>query len=124
MIFRIFYKNFLIVFFADVLLLAAAFIGSHLIRFEFDIPIYFLALFKRMLPWVLLTKLSCFYYFGLYRGMWRYTSISDLLKIIKASTIATVVIVSFILFKSSIVSFAIIFLPCCGFLSLLNERGQ
>ena len=106
MIFRIFYKNFLIVFFADVLLLAAAFIGSHLIRFEFDIPIYFLALFKRMLPWVLLTKLSCFYYFGLYRGMWRYTSISDLLKIIKASTIATVVIVSFILFKSRFIGYS------------------
>ena len=106
MIFRIFYKNFLIVFFADVLLLAAAFIGSHLIRFEFDIPIYFLALFKRMLPWVLLTKLSCFYYFGLYRGMWRYTSISDLLKIIKASTISTVVIVSFILFKSRFIGYS------------------
>ena len=106
MIFRIFYKNFLIVFFADVLLLAAAFIGSHLIRFEFDIPIYFLALLKRMLPWVLLTKLSCFYYFGLYRGMWRYTSISDLLKIIKASTIATVVIVSFILFKSRFIGYS------------------
>ena len=106
MIFKIFQKNFIIVFFADVLLLAAAFIGSHLIRFEFDIPIYFLALLKRMLPWVLLTKLSCFYYFGLYRGMWRYTSISDLLKIIKASTIATVVIVSFILFKSRFIGYS------------------
>ena len=101
-----FQKNFLIVLFADVLLLVAAFTGSHLIRFEFDIPIYFLALFKRMLPWVLLTKLSCFYYFGLYRGMWRYTSISDLLKIIKASTIGTVVIVSFILFKSRFIGYS------------------
>lgn len=101
-----FQKNFLIVLFADVLLLVAAFTGSHLIRFEFDIPIYFLALFKRMLPWVLLTKLSCFYYFGLYRGMWRYTSISDLLKIIKASTISTVVIVSFILFKSRFIGYS------------------
>jgi len=106
MIFKIFQKNFIIVFFADVLLLAAAFIGSHLIRFEFNIPIYFLALFKQMLPWVLLTKLSCFYYFGLYRGMWRYTSIPDLLKIIKASTISTVIIVSFILFKSRFIGYS------------------
>ena len=98
--FRIFYKNFLIVFFADVLLLAAAFIGSYLIRFEFNIPLYFLSLLKRMLPWVVLAKLSCFYFFGLYRGMWRYTSIADLLNIIKASTVATLLIVSFILFKS------------------------
>jgi len=106
MIFKMFQKNFLIVLFADVLLLAAAFAGSHLIRFEFNIPLNFLALFKRMLPWVLLTKLSCFYYFGLYRGMWRYTSISDLLKIIKASTIGTVVIVSFILFKSRFIGYS------------------
>jgi len=98
--FRIFYKNFLIVFFADVLLLAAAFIGSYLIRFEFNIPLYFLSLLKRMLPWVVLAKLSCFYFFGLYRGMWRYTSIADLLNIIKASTVATLLIVSLILFKS------------------------
>jgi len=98
--FRIFYKNFLIVFFADVLLLAAAFIGSYLIRFEFNIPLYFLSLMKQMLPWVLLAKLGCFYFFGLYRGMWRYTSIADLLNIIKASTVATLLIVSLILFKS------------------------
>ena len=98
--FRIFYKNFLIVFFADVLLLAAAFIGSYLIRFEFNIPLFFLSLLKRMLPWVVLAKLSCFYFFGLYRGMWRYTSIADLLNIIKASTVATLLIVSLILFKS------------------------
>jgi FlaA1/EpsC-like NDP-sugar epimerase len=104
--FRIFYKNFFIVFFADVLLLAAAFAASHLIRFEFNIPLYFLTLFKRMLPWVLLTKLSCFYYFGLYRGMWRYTSISDLLKILKASSIGTIVIVAFILFKSRFIGYS------------------
>jgi len=122
--FRIFYKNFLIVLFADVLLLAVAFIGAHLIRFEFNIPLYFLSLMKRILPWVLLVKLGCFYFFGLYRGMWRYTSIVELLNIIKATTVSSILIVSFILFKSRfigysrsvfIIDFCLSILFICGF---------
>ena len=79
-------KNFIVVFLVDILLLAAAMIGAYLVRFEFSIPPNFLSLMLSMLPWALLIKLVCFYYFGLYRGMWRYTSISDLINIIKASS--------------------------------------
>ncbi len=104
--FRIFYKTVLIIFLADVLLLAAALVGAHLIRFEFNIPDYFLTSLKRMLPWVLLAKLVCFYFFGLYRGMWRYTSIADLLNVIKASTVSTLLIVSFILFTSRFIGYS------------------
>ncbi|MBW2608562.1 MAG: polysaccharide biosynthesis protein, partial [Deltaproteobacteria bacterium] len=104
--FKIFYKNFLIVFLADVLLLATAFIGAHLIRFEFNIPPSFLSLLKQMLPWVLLAKLSCFYFFGLYRGMWRYTSIADLLNVLKATTVSTLLILAFILFKSGFIGYS------------------
>ena len=104
--FKIFYKNFLIVFLADVLLLAAAFIGAHLIRFEFSISVYFVESLKRILPWVLLAKLSCFYFFGLYRGMWRYTSIADLLNVIKATIVSTLLILAFILFKSGFIGYS------------------
>ena len=104
--FKIFYKNFLIVFLADVLLLAAAFIGAHMIRFEFSIPMHFVQSLKQMLPWVLLAKLSCFYFFGLYRGMWRYTSITDLLNVIKATIVSTLLILAFILFKSGFIGYS------------------
>jgi len=113
--FKIFYKNFLIILFADVLLLTVAFIGAHLIRFEFNIPLYFLSLMKQMLPWVLLVKLGCFYFFGLYRGMWRYTSIVDLLNTIKATTVSSILIVSFILFKSRFIGYSrsVFLIDCC-----------
>jgi len=104
--FKIFYKNFLIVFLADVLLLAAAFIGAHLIRFEFNIPVHFAQSLKQMMPWVLLAKLSCFYFFGLYRGMWRYTSITDLLGVIKSTIVSTLFILAFILFKSGFIGYS------------------
>jgi FlaA1/EpsC-like NDP-sugar epimerase len=103
---RIFYKTVLLIFLADILLLGAALIGAHLIRFEFNIPEYFMAALKRTLPWVVLVKLSCFYFFGLYRGMWRYTSIADLLNVIKASTTSTLLIVSFILFTSRFIGYS------------------
>ncbi|MCP4370385.1 MAG: hypothetical protein GY797_20070, partial [Deltaproteobacteria bacterium] len=104
--FKIFYKNFLIVFLADILLLAGAFIGAHLIRFEFSIPMQFAQSLKQMLPWVLLAKLICFYFFGLYRGMWRYTSIADLLNVIKSTMVSTLLILAFILYKFRFIGYS------------------
>jgi FlaA1/EpsC-like NDP-sugar epimerase len=89
-----------------VVLLAAALIGAHLIRFEFNIPVYFMARLKHMLPWILLTKLVSFYVFGLYRGIWRYTGIADLLNVIKTTTVSSLLIVAFILFKTRFIGYS------------------
>jgi len=121
--FKIFYKNFLIVFLADALLLAAAFIGAHLIRFEFNIPPSFLSLLKQMLPWALLVKLSCFYFFGLYRGMWRYTSIADLLNVIKATIVSTLLILAFILFQFRFIGYSRSIFLIDWFLTILFIAG-
>ena len=72
---------------------------AHMVRFDFYIPSAHLHLFYKILPLVLITKLVCFYYFDLYRGMWRYTSLTDLFNIIKASSISTLLIVGIILFS-------------------------
>ena len=45
---------------------------------------------RESLPWIVLIKMSIFFIFGLYRGAWRYISISDLLSIFKAITLASV----------------------------------
>ena len=62
MIFKPLYKNFIIVLAADLLLLTGALYAAHLIRFDFDVPPYFLASFYRMLPYVLIAKIACFYF--------------------------------------------------------------
>jgi len=72
---------------------------SHLLRFDFLIPQQQLHLLLWILPFVLLTKVISFFYFDLYRGMWRFTSITDLFNIIKGSTISTLFIICFILFS-------------------------
>ena len=100
------YKNFVIVLCVDILLLTGSIYVAHLIRFEFNIPAYFLASFYRMLPFVLITKIACFYFFDLYRGMWRYTSIGDLLNIIKAASVSTLIITFFILIRYHFTGFS------------------
>ena len=86
------YKNFIILLTADLLLLTVALYTAHLIRFDFNVPSQYLGNFYRMFPYVLITKIICFFYFDLYRGMWRYTSIADLINIIKAVSVSTLVI--------------------------------
>jgi len=83
----------------DILLFIGSFYVAHLIRFEFDISAYYLTAFYRVLPFVLITKITCFYFFDLYRGMWRYTSIGDLLNIVKAVSVSTLIITFFILIR-------------------------
>ncbi|MGA7143379.1 MAG: nucleoside-diphosphate sugar epimerase/dehydratase [Desulfobacterales bacterium] len=98
---RFVYKNFILVLLADILLLSISLFLAYLIRFDFHLPRQHSMLLYQLLPFVLIIKISCFYFFDLYRGMWRYTSISDLLNIIKASCVSSLVIVCLILFSHS-----------------------
>ena len=99
--FKLIYKNFFIVFFADILLLTISLFLAYLIRFDFHLPQPHSLLLYQILPFVLITKIVSFYFFDLYRGMWRYTSIADLLNIIKASSVSSLVIICLILFSHS-----------------------
>lgn len=100
------YKNFLVILAIDILLVTGSLYAAYLVRFDFIIDGNELQTFKKILPFILITKLACFYFFDLYRGMWRYTSIADMINIIKASTIASLLIISFILFKTRFEGFA------------------
>ena len=95
---RLLDRNFFVILGMDLFLLSGSIYFAHLIRFDFTIPQQYSILLYRMLPFVLIIKVISFYFFDLYRGMWRYTSIADLFNIIKASSLSTLLIISFILF--------------------------
>jgi len=97
---RMFYKNFFIIVGIDIALLTGALYGAYLVRFEFDIPARFLSQFLLILPLVILIKLAAFYFFDLYAGMWRFTSIADLFNIIKAASVTSLIIVSMVLLRT------------------------
>ena len=81
-------KNFWIILGIDAGLVCASSVLAYLIRFEGDIPPEQMELLAQTLPWIVPLKIALFWWVGLYRGMWRYTSIADLINIIKAAVIA------------------------------------
>ncbi|NDY74560.1 polysaccharide biosynthesis protein [Desulfobacter hydrogenophilus] len=91
-------KNLFIVLLLDIILLCASFYLAHLIRFDFIKEQWVDTSFLRLLPYVLGCKILFFYLFDLYKGMWRYTSLSDLINIIKASIFSTFIIIAFVLY--------------------------
>jgi FlaA1/EpsC-like NDP-sugar epimerase len=100
------YFNFFVVISSDLVLLTSSLYIAHLIRFEFNIPANFIDAYLRLLPIVLITKILCFYFFDLYRGMWRYTSIQDLFNIIKAASTSALLIICFILIRYRFTGFS------------------
>jgi FlaA1/EpsC-like NDP-sugar epimerase len=92
------YRNFLIVLAVDVFFAAFSWYFAHLLRFNFDIPPDTAAVMSHILPVVLLTKIITFYLFDLYKGMWRYTSIDDVINIIKAGSVGSLMLVALMVF--------------------------
>ncbi|RTZ95350.1 MAG: polysaccharide biosynthesis protein [Deltaproteobacteria bacterium] len=99
-------RNLLFIMGTDVLLIVTALLSAYLVRFDFDIPGRFRPLILRTIPLALGVKVVVFYYMGLYRGMWRYTSIADLFSIIKAASLSTLLIIGFLLLSTRFVGFS------------------
>jgi len=69
--------------FVDLAIISFSYYVAFLLRFEGDFgqaKNYFVT----TLPLVLMTKTVVFHFSGLYRGAWRYTNISDLMRMVKA----------------------------------------
>ncbi len=91
-------RNLFIILTLDIVLLFCSIYLAYLVRFDFIIPGYSLVGLINIFPYLLLVKIICFFYFDLYKGMWRYTSLNDLINIVKASTFSTCFIIVLILY--------------------------
>ena len=84
--------NFYLILIADVLIFIAAHVASYLIRFEFELSGIIVEQIIVMLALIVPLKLFAFYCFGLYQGMWRYTSSQDIWHLLKVVVLTTGVI--------------------------------
>ncbi|MFH0935363.1 MAG: hypothetical protein V1828_00655 [Candidatus Omnitrophota bacterium] len=82
----------------DFMLICIAYFAAYFLRFEGALLQGNLDLIKESLVWIILIKMSVFFVFGLYRGVWKYISISDLLTIFKVVTISSFLSVLFLTF--------------------------
>ena len=78
---RAFRPAFVLAFGHDVLASAVAWCGAYLLRFNFEIPDAFAEAMLDALVWVIPLQAAVFWLFGLYRGMWRFASLTDLKEI-------------------------------------------
>jgi FlaA1/EpsC-like NDP-sugar epimerase len=103
---RVLYFNLFVVLGADIILVALSWCSAYALRFNFDIPGDHFGVMVSTLPFILLIKILVFYLFDLYRGMWRYTSISDLINIAKAASTSSLLIVSLVAFTHGFAGFS------------------
>jgi FlaA1/EpsC-like NDP-sugar epimerase len=99
-------KNLFVLILTDIVLLAIAYFLAYAVRFEAHVGARELLVIKQTIVPILLCKLVVFYFFNLYRGMWRYTSIVDLLNVIKAVLVSSAIIITVVLMISKFQGFS------------------
>jgi len=82
-------RNFWLILAGDILLLFLSHYMAYYLRFDGRIPASQVANLIHTTWWILLIKVCCFYLFRMYRGMWRYTSIHDMLNLLKACVVSS-----------------------------------
>jgi FlaA1/EpsC-like NDP-sugar epimerase len=85
----------------DIVIALIAWHISFLFRFNFEIPANFNIHITQTVFWVVLVQATIFVKFGLYQGVWRFASIPDLKRIIKAVAVSAVVVPAMLLMASS-----------------------
>lgn len=79
---------------ADVAMIVVAYVGAYFLRMNFQFTEAEGGAMLRALPIVLVVRTACFLRFGLYRALWKYTSVSDIVRVIKAVSVGSVIIVT------------------------------
>ena len=90
-------RNFRILVFSDIISILIGFILATFTRNDFTVPpvLYSENIFQ-ILVLFLIVKLTVFSVQGMYRGMWRYTSLVDMFNIIKANALSSLFIIALI----------------------------
>jgi UDP-GlcNAc:undecaprenyl-phosphate GlcNAc-1-phosphate transferase len=84
------YKRRLFEVLLDLILIPLAYWSSYLLRFESSVYGANFPIFLKSLPIVVACQLFCFFLFGVYRGIWEYVGMRDVITYVKAITAGTV----------------------------------
>lgn len=82
------YKRRLVEAVLDAALVAAAYFGATLLRYDFHLEPYNVAMMLEGLPWIVAIGCGSFIIAGVYRGIWRYTGLAEGVRFAVASVMA------------------------------------
>ncbi|GAB7024591.1 polysaccharide biosynthesis protein [Salidesulfovibrio brasiliensis] len=86
-------KNFWVMIAADMVLFALSVIFAFALRFDFDIPAEYARRMLHLAAYAVPIKALIFLFFGMYRGMWRYTSLDDFWRLIRVTVLQSGIVV-------------------------------
>jgi len=98
-------RNFWIMFFGDILLILFSYYFAYYLRFEGAIPANEVSNFMLTVMWIVPVKLIGLIFFDLYKGMWRYTSLHDLINLIKGCVASSSIIMVVLLISTRFIGF-------------------
>ena len=102
---------------------AMAYTGAYLLRFEFTLTPRNLGQIMLVLPWLIPLKLAVFSAFGLYKGMWRYSSLDDLWRLAGGCLLSTLLIVVNVFFVYGLTGFSRAVFLLDGLLTFVMTGG-
>jgi len=76
----------------DILAAILAWLGAYWLRFNLEMPPDLISDVLSTLLWVVPLQAVAFWHFGLYRGIWRFASLPDIKRILKAVALAALLV--------------------------------
>ena len=107
----------------DIFVFIVALFLSYQIRFEFSYAQIDIQQIYSLLLWIVPMKFIIFLSIGLYRGMWRYTSVRDFWLLVQACFLATVLVMVIILTINRFEGYSRAVFIIDGFLTFLFAGG-
>ncbi|MBN2141654.1 MAG: polysaccharide biosynthesis protein [Desulfovibrionaceae bacterium] len=98
--------NFYLMVAADAALFGLAFLCAYLLRFDFGLPGPYKTQFLNLIKYAVPVKSALFFAFGMYKGMWRYTSVSDFWRLFRVSLLQSLILVVVVLYRFGFVGFS------------------
>ena len=98
--------KFYLMIFSDGIFFVIALVAAYLFRFEFSFNRINIQQIQNLIIWIVPLKFLIFLSSGLYRGMWRYTSIRDFWLLARACLLATLLIMAIILYLNRFVGYS------------------
>lgn len=116
-------RNLYLMLAAEAACFAAALTLGYLLRFDFRLPAPYAAQMAAMYKYDLPLKLGVFWALGLYRGMWRYTSLFDMRRLLEAVALSSALLVAFVAYRYGFTGFSRAVLAMDGVLTLALTAG-
>jgi FlaA1/EpsC-like NDP-sugar epimerase len=117
-------KKLLLLLTLDIILVSLSIVLSFLLRFDLSFPDHVYLIFNPLnISTLICIKIGSFKIFGLYRGMWRYTSVWDMINIIKASSLSSFLLILIVYYSNGFQFiprsiFFIDYIICTGIVSI------